>query len=219
MSSMKRKLKVKTRARIAPLIAVVCLWTVASACSGLRGASTSPGPGISSAQKRELKADIINPAGVSMGTVKFTSGDDGNGGAGVTIDANIKGLVPAGTFHGIHIHANSNPAGGNGCIAPTFASAGGHLSSHGSVHGKHMGDLPVLLALADGTARYHFVTDRFRLADLSDAVVIVHALADNYNNVPRGSKPVQYTANSAAAVTLTDDTGNSGDRIGCGVIK
>jgi superoxide dismutase, Cu-Zn family len=174
---------------------------------------------VASTEKRELKADIVNPSGVSMGTVKFSSGDDGKGGAGVTIDADITGLVPAGTFHGMHIHASNNPAGGDGCVAPTFASAGGHLSERGSVHGKHMGDLPVLLALADGTARYHFVTDRFRLADLSGAVVIVHALADNYNNVPRGSKPDQYTANSAAAVTLTDDTGNSGDRIGCGVIK
>jgi Cu/Zn superoxide dismutase len=58
-----------------------------------------------------------------------------------------------------------------------------------------------------------------RCADLAGAVVIVHALADNYNNVPRGSKPDQYTANSAAAITLTDDTGNAGDRIGCGAIK
>src|SRR5262245_16666304 len=154
-----------------------------------------------------------------MGTVKFSSGDDGDSSAGVTVDANIKGLVPAGTFHGMHIHANDNPAGGDGCVAPTFASAGGHLSTAGNVHGKHTGDLPVLLAFADGTARYHFVTDRFKLADLAGAVVIVHALPDNYNNVPRGSKPDQYTANSAAAVTLTDDTGNSGDRIGCGAIK
>jgi superoxide dismutase, Cu-Zn family len=219
MLSMKRKLKVKTRAGIAPLIAVVCLWTVASACSGMKGASTSRERSLAATEKRELKADIVNPAGVSMGTVKFSMGDDGKGGPGVTIDANITGLVPAGTFHGMHIHANNNPASGDGCVAPSFASAGGHLSAHGSVHGKHMGDLPVLLALADGTARYHFVTDRFRLADLAGAVVIVHALADNYNNVPRGSKPDQYTANSAAAVTLTDDTGNSGDRIGCGVIK
>jgi superoxide dismutase, Cu-Zn family len=219
MLSMKRKLKLKTRAGIAPLIAVVCLWTVASACSGMKGASTSRELSVASTEMRELKADIVNPAGVSMGTVKFSSGDDGNGGAGVTVDANIRGLVPAETFHGMHIHANNNPASGDGCVAPTFASAGGHLSVHGSVHGKHMGDLPVLLALADGTARYHFVTDRLRLADLPGAVVIVHALADNYNNVPRGSKPDQYTANSAAAVTLTDDTGNSGDRIACGVIK
>jgi len=216
---MKGELIVKTRADILPLIAVACFWTVATACSGIKGASTSRELSVASTEKRELKADIVNPSGVSMGTVKFSSGDDGKGGIGVTIDANITGLVPAGTFHGMHIHANDNPAGGDGCVAPTFASAGGHLSAHGSVHGKHMGDLPVLLALADGTARYHFVTDRFRLADLSGAVVIVHALADNYNNVPRGLKPDQYTANSAAAVTLTDDTGNSGDRIGCGVIK
>src|SRR5262245_5211448 len=217
--SMKGELNVKTRADTAPLIALVCLWTVVSACSGMKGASTSRELTAVSTENRELKADIVNPAGVSMGTVKFSSGEEGNGGAGVTIDANLRGLAPAGTFHGMHIHAGNNSANGDGCVAPTFASAGGHLSAHGSVHGKHMGDLPVLLALADGTARYHFVTDRFRLADLSGAVVIVHALADNYNNVPRGPKPDQYTANSAAAVTLTDDTGNSGDRIGCGVIK
>ncbi len=180
----------------------------------MKGASTSQESRAASTGKRELRADIVNPVGVSMGTVKFSSGTDG-----VTIDANLRGLVPAGTFHGMHIHASDNPAGGDGCVAPTFASAGGHLSAAGDVHGKHMGDLPVLLALADGTARYHFVTDRFTLAGLAGAVVIVHALADNYNNVPRGSKPDQYTANSAAAVTLTDDTGNSGDRIGCGVIK
>jgi len=167
------------------------------------------------AEKSELMADVVSPTGVSMGTVKFRSGD---GGAGVMVDANIKGLVPARTFHGMHIHANNNASGG-GCVAPTFASAGGHLPAAGNVHGKHMGDLPALLALADGTARYHFVTDRFKLADLTGAVVIVHALADNYNNVPRGSNPDQYTANSPAAVTLTDDTGNAGDRIGCGVIK
>jgi Cu-Zn family superoxide dismutase len=216
---MKRKVKVKTGADAAPLIAVVCLWTIVGACSGMKGASTSRELRVTTTEKQELKADIVNPAGVSMGTVKFSVGDDGKGGPGVTIDANITGLLPAGTFHGMHIHANDNPASVVGCVAPTFASAGGHLSAAGSVHGKHMGDLPVLLALADGTARYHFVTDRFRLADLSGAVVIVHALADNYNNVPRGSKPDQYTANSGDAVTLTDDTGNSGDRIGCGVIK
>ena len=216
---MKWKVKVKTRADAAPLIAVVCLWTIVGACSGMKGASTSRELRVATTEKQELKADIVNPAGVSMGTVKFSMGDDGKGGPGVTIDANITGLLPAGTFHGMHIHANDNPASVVGCVAPTFASAGGHLSAAGSIHGKHMGDLPVLLARADGTARYHFVTDRFRFADLSGAVVIVHALADNYNNIPRGSKPDQYMANSPAAVTLTDDTGNSGDRIGCGVIR
>jgi superoxide dismutase, Cu-Zn family len=215
---MKRKEKVKTSFHIVPLIALAWLGTVASACSGINGASTRP-EYQAAAAKRELKADIVSAAGVSMGIVKFSSVDDGNGGAGVAVDANIRGLVPAGTFHGMHIHANNNPAAGDGCVAPTFASAGGHLTAAGKVHGKHTGDLPVLLALADGTARYHFVTDRFTLADLTGAVVIVHAQADNYNNVPRGSKADQYTANSSAAVTLTDDTGNAGARVGCGVIK
>jgi Cu-Zn family superoxide dismutase len=219
MSSVKETKRVKTRTNIVPLIAVACLWIVASACSGMKGAPTSRESSVASAEKRELKADIVNSAGATMGTVKFTSADDVKGGAGVTVEANIKGLVPARAFHGMHIHKNTDPGSGDGCVAPTFASAGGHLGAHDNVHGKHIGDLPVLLALDDGTARYHFVTDRFKLADLAGGVVIVHALADNYNNVPRGSKPDQYTANSAAAITLTDDTGNAGDRIGCGVIK
>src|SRR5262245_30972297 len=135
----------------APLFVVACLWMAAGACSGMKGASAGQESSAASAGKRELSADIFSSAGVSMGTVKFSSGNDGHGGAGVTVDANITGLVPAGTFHGIHIHANKIGSSGGGCVAPTFASAGGHLSAAGEVHGKHMGDLPVLLALPDGT--------------------------------------------------------------------
>src|SRR5215510_5655532 len=68
--SMKGELNVKTRADTAPLIALVCLWTVVSACSGMKGASTSWELTVVSTEKRELKADIVNPADVSMGTVK-----------------------------------------------------------------------------------------------------------------------------------------------------
>src|SRR5262249_3022539 len=99
-----------------PLIIIACLWTAASACSGMKGASTSQESRTASSGKRELRADIVNPADVSMGTVKFSSGSDGHGGDGVTVEADIRGLVPAGTFHGIHIHANNNRANGDGCI-------------------------------------------------------------------------------------------------------
>src|SRR5262249_44454795 len=116
----------RTRAEIVPWIVVACFCTVVSACSGMRGASTSRESTVASAEKRELRADIVNAAGKAMGSVKFTSGLDGA--AGVTVDADIKGLVPAGTFHGMHIHLNNDTAGGDGCVAPTFASAGGHLS-------------------------------------------------------------------------------------------
>src|SRR5215467_12476631 len=116
----------------------------------MKGAPTSQKSTAASAEKRELKADIVNSAGASMGTVKFNSADDVKGGAGVTVEANIKSLVPAGAFHGMHIHKNTDPGSGDGCVAPTFASAGGHLGAHDNVHGKHLGDLPVLLALDDG---------------------------------------------------------------------
>jgi Cu/Zn superoxide dismutase len=48
--------------------------------------------------------------------------------------------------------------------------------------------------------------------------VILHAGRDNFNNVPKGAAADQYTANSAAAVTATDNTGNAGGRYGCGVL-
>src|SRR5262245_1946428 len=121
---MKWKVKVKTRADAAPLIAVVCLWTIVGACSGMKGASTSRELRVATTEKQELKADIVNPAGVSMGTVKFSMGDDGKGGPGVTIDANITGLLPAGTFHGMHIHAKDIPEGGVEGVAHTIEATG-----------------------------------------------------------------------------------------------
>ena len=56
-------------------------------------------------------------------------------------------------------------------------------------------------------------------AELPGKAVILHAGADNFGNVPVGTGPDQYTANSAAATTKTGNTGNAGDRIACGVIK
>jgi Cu-Zn family superoxide dismutase len=49
--------------------------------------------------------------------------------------------------------------------------------------------------------------------------VIVHALPDNYDNIPLGTAPDQYTANSPAAREKTLATGNAGDRLACGVVK
>jgi Cu/Zn superoxide dismutase len=47
----------------------------------------------------------------------------------------------------------------------------------------------------------------------------LHQGPDNYGNVPVGTAPNQYTANSAEATTLTQNTGNAGARIGCAVIQ
>ena len=64
-----------------------------------------------------------------------------------------------------------------------------------------------------------FTTDAWAAADVVGKALILHAGRNNFGNVPVGSEPNQYTPNSEAATTLTANTGNSGDRIACGVLE
>ncbi len=110
-----------------------------------------------------------------------------------------------------------------------FFSAGGHLDIARAAgepdttvlpvapapknHGDHAGDLPPLLAGADGVAAASFTTDRFKISKLTDAdgaAFVVHALPDNLAHVPD-----RYGA--ADAVTLR--TGDAGGRVACGVLR
>ena len=100
-----------------------------------------------------------------------------------------------------------------------FVSAGGHLKADGQTHGGHTGDLQSLLVNADGSADSTFTTDRFLPGDLNGRAVVLHAGADNFGNVPVGAAADQYSANSPAAVTKTQNTGNAGDRVACGVVR
>ena len=79
--------------------------------------------------------------------------------------------------------------------------------------------MPVLFAMADGTAASSYVTDAFSVDAVKGRAVIVHAGRNNYGNVPVGTNPDQYTPNSPAATTLTESTGNAGARILCGVVE
>ena len=50
---------------------------------------------------------------------------------------------------------------------------------------------------------------------------MLHAGPDNFGNVPVddvATAPNAYTPNSAGATTATQNTGNAGNRIACGVI-
>jgi superoxide dismutase, Cu-Zn family len=137
-------------------------------------------------------------------------------------------IATSDAFHGFHVHANSDPANGDGCVADPnaasntwFVSADGHLTDveNPAAHGAHLGDMPSLLVNADGTADLVFTTQRLEVGELKNRVVIVHAGPDNFNNVPVGPGADQYTPNSSAATDKTTATGNAGDRIGCGVIS
>jgi Cu-Zn family superoxide dismutase len=74
------------------------------------------------------------------------------------------------------------------------------------------------MALDDGSAELSFETDRVTLAEIDGTAVIVHALPDNFHNIPLVG-PDGYTPNSPNATIVTDNTGNAGARIGCGVIE
>jgi Cu-Zn family superoxide dismutase len=136
------------------------------------------------------------------------------GGSNVFIQVRVHHLRPG--FHGFHIHAAGE------CIPP-FTSAGPHfdLASVGQSHSHrdHSGDLPVLLVNADGTADAVFNTDRFDIADLFDvngSAIIIHANPDNYANIPDRYAPAPGVKVPDA---MTLSTGDSGDRVVCGVVQ
>jgi Cu-Zn family superoxide dismutase len=112
-------------------------------------------------------------------------------------------------FHGLHVHAVGT------CEAPTFASAGGHLKNEGSSHSDHTGDLTSLYVKSDGRVSVRFETDRFgidTLRDMDGSAVMIHALPDNFGNVPARYAP-------AGPDQATRDTGDSGARLACGPVK
>lgn len=156
-----------------------------------------------SADDGAARATLRNAGGDKVGIVQLIQ-QDGT----VLVRARVEGL-PEG-FHGFHVHANNNPANGDGCVAPSFLSADGHYNPGGLSHDDHAGDMPVLLVTGDGSGAARFKTDRFAVSDVLGRAIIVHALADNYANIP-----ARY--GTADAATLA--TGDAGGRIVCGVIE
>lgn len=170
------------------------------------------------------RANLVDANGAYVGRVEFF--DEYHH---TTVRARLKANanVTPETFHGFHVHAGTDAtSGASGCVADPaapsstwFVSAGGHYKADGQVHSGHLGDLPSLHVNADGSASATFTTDRFVPGDLEGKAIVLHAGPDNFGNVPVGTGPEQYTPNSPAAVTRTQNTGNAGDRVACGVIS
>ena len=185
-------------------------------------AATPTAPAAAQPRAPEAMATLATADGAPAGTIGFSPVP---GGTEVDVQVTAAKAVTAGRFHVIHVHANDNPANGEGCqadpaMAPStwFTAADGHLKAGTATHVDHTGDLPSVLVRKDGTASLRFTTDRFTPAEVVGKAVILHASADNFGNIPTGSLPDQYTANAAAATTKTADTGNAGDRMACGLI-
>ena len=196
---------------IAPVLGVAALGLLSVGLGGVSAADAG------------TRATLRDPAGARVGTVSFANN---RGATEVRVELRADpAKVATNAFHGMHIHANGDHANGDGCVADAtkeaatwFVSADGHWKADGQDHSGHNGDLMSVFVNADGTASARYIISRVDRSAMAGKALILHALADNFGNVPVGSAANQYSANSAEAATATKNTGNAGARLACGVV-
>lgn len=148
-------------------------------------------------ESTQLEIQLKNSAGEEIGTA--TVFEEGRG---IKLTLNAKGLPPG--KHGIHIHETGD------CVAPRFESAGGHFNPSGHEHGTkasngpHAGDLGNVTVKANGTLKTSIKNKHLSLGGEKSSLrkaggtsIVIHAKADDQKTQP---------------------SGDSGDRIACGVI-
>src|SRR5690606_6751496 len=143
---------------------------------------------------QQAVAMIQTAEGESVGSATATEA-----GGSVLISLNVEGLSPG--ERGVHVHMTG------ACEGPDFQSAGGHWNPNDAQHGlhnpagQHAGDMPNLVVGEDGTGslEYQLVGGTFDgLLDADGSAFVIHAMADDQ---------------------VTDPSGNSGDRIACGIFQ
>ncbi|XP_031565495.1 copper chaperone for superoxide dismutase-like [Actinia tenebrosa] len=116
------------------------------------------------------------------------------------IDGTIDGLSPG--LHGFHIHEYGDFS--NGCN-----STGKHFNPENHEHGgpedenRHVGDLGNIVANAEGRATFRMEDRKVKVWDIIGRAVVVH---EGEDDLGRGGHE------------LSKSTGNSGSRVGCGII-
>jgi superoxide dismutase, Cu-Zn family len=145
----------------------------------------------------KTKIEIKDMQGKAVGTITLSPQ-----GTGISLKLHLHDLPPG--QHAIHFHQNPK------CDAPDFKSAGPHFNPDGKKHGlenpegHHAGDMQ------------NFIIDVKGKADVT--------LEDS--DVTLGDGPHSLFSNSGTAIVIhakaddmkTDPSGNSGDRIACGVV-
>ena len=122
---------------------------------------------------------------MTSGLVTFTQT-----GSNVLVNADIRGLKPN-AEHGFHIHDKGDCSSGDGM------STGGHFNPTTQPHGAHgtgnhhSGDLPSLVADANGVAKLRFesstITIDSGVTNIIGRGLIVHRDPDDYKTQPTGN--------------------------------
>ena len=147
------------------------------------------------------------PSGLAHATIVARSGSTVTGTASfgeragsLVVLVDISGATTG--LHGVHIHQTGD------CSAVDATSAGAHFNPFAASHGgpssaqHHAGDLGNILVRNDGTGHLEISSPLLSMSSGTGAIVnraiVIHAVQDDFTTQP---------------------TGNSGGRVGCGVIQ
>ncbi|HEV7287865.1 superoxide dismutase family protein [Sphingomonas sp.] len=182
----------------------IAALALTAACGG--GTTNMAAPANDAMMMENVALPIENGSGASESATAALAKADGSAAGsavatatpeGLTVTVSVTGITPG--EHGVHVHMSGK------CDAPGFTTAGGHWNPASTQHGldnpqgAHAGDMPNLNVADDGTGTLSFTLRSGTMAQLLDAdgsAFVVHAGKDDQK---------------------TDPSGDSGDRVACGV--